>query len=175
MRYEKQMKSRAADWEESPRARKIVAAARELFLEKGYKSVTTRQIAERAGVNLGLIPYYFETKDKLASLICREIKNETYREILRMVDLHELPAAERLYVYTLLRWRHLLKERDGEFVLDLFADGAGDVSASDEFSAMSWDIIREHKLDISFAKNELYLTALAGAEQLLVAQMGRAN
>lgn len=44
---------------------KIVSAALEIFTEKGFESASTRRIAARLGVNHGLIPYYFGTKQKL--------------------------------------------------------------------------------------------------------------
>jgi len=44
---------------------KIVQAALDVFTEKGFDSASTRQIAARVGVNHGLIPYYFGTKQKL--------------------------------------------------------------------------------------------------------------
>jgi AcrR family transcriptional regulator len=44
---------------------RILAAALEAFAEKGFDGATTREIATLAGVNHGLIPYYFGTKPKL--------------------------------------------------------------------------------------------------------------
>jgi TetR/AcrR family transcriptional regulator len=44
---------------------KIVTAALEVFTERGFEAASTRQIASRVGVNHGLIPYYFGTKQKL--------------------------------------------------------------------------------------------------------------
>ncbi len=43
----------------------LLDAAERLFAEKGYACVGTREIAERAGVNLGMIQYYFGSKGKL--------------------------------------------------------------------------------------------------------------
>lgn len=43
----------------------IVRAALGLFTEKGYEGASTRAIASAAGVNHGLIPYYFGTKERL--------------------------------------------------------------------------------------------------------------
>ena len=43
----------------------ILVAALEAFSEMGFDGATTRDIATRAGVNHGLIPYYFGSKPKL--------------------------------------------------------------------------------------------------------------
>lgn len=43
----------------------ILAAARELFAERGYERATVRDIATRAGVNQALLFRYFGTKDEL--------------------------------------------------------------------------------------------------------------
>jgi AcrR family transcriptional regulator len=43
----------------------ILEAALSAFAEKGFDGATTREIATLAGVNHGLIPYYFGTKPKL--------------------------------------------------------------------------------------------------------------
>ncbi|MCP4004543.1 MAG: TetR/AcrR family transcriptional regulator [bacterium] len=43
----------------------ILDAALEIFAERGFDGAKTRDIAERAGANLGLIKYYFDTKENL--------------------------------------------------------------------------------------------------------------
>lgn len=43
----------------------LLLKARELFTERGYQGVSTREIAEAAGVNLGAIQYHFGSKSKL--------------------------------------------------------------------------------------------------------------
>ncbi len=54
------MSTAAADTRE-----RILEAALEAFAEKGFDGATTREIAQRAGVNLGLIQYYFDGKPRL--------------------------------------------------------------------------------------------------------------
>lgn len=43
----------------------IMAAAEELFLEKGFKMATTTGIAEKAGVTHAMLHYYFRTKEQI--------------------------------------------------------------------------------------------------------------
>jgi TetR/AcrR family transcriptional regulator len=44
---------------------RILEAALHCFSELGFDGATTREIARRAGVNLGLIKYYFDGKERL--------------------------------------------------------------------------------------------------------------
>jgi TetR/AcrR family transcriptional regulator len=44
---------------------RIVEAALEAFAEKGFRGASTRDIAQRAGTNQGLITYHFRSKDEL--------------------------------------------------------------------------------------------------------------
>lgn len=43
----------------------ILAAARALFAARGFKGTTMRAVAEGAGVDVALVPYYFGNKDGL--------------------------------------------------------------------------------------------------------------
>jgi AcrR family transcriptional regulator len=43
----------------------ILNVAEELFAEKGFDGTSVRDIAQRAGVNLAMISYYFGSKEKL--------------------------------------------------------------------------------------------------------------
>jgi len=47
------------------RRERIVEAALEAFAEKGFRGASTREIAERAGTNQGLITYHFPSKEEL--------------------------------------------------------------------------------------------------------------
>jgi AcrR family transcriptional regulator len=58
--------------------KKIKEAAKQLFLQKGYKGVSSRQIAELAGSNTALLNYYFRSKEQLYSII----RSESVQEIL---------------------------------------------------------------------------------------------
>jgi TetR/AcrR family transcriptional regulator len=57
------MKTRAQQREET--RERIVQAAVECFSETGFRGASTREIANRAGANQGLITYHFRTKEEL--------------------------------------------------------------------------------------------------------------
>lgn len=44
---------------------RLIAAARHLFAQSGYRGASVRQITEEAGANLGAISYHFGSKDGL--------------------------------------------------------------------------------------------------------------
>jgi AcrR family transcriptional regulator len=48
---------------------KILEAARQVFMQKGFAATRTRDIAEAADINLALLNYYFRSKKKLFDLI----------------------------------------------------------------------------------------------------------
>ncbi len=51
---------------------KIKEAARKVFTQKGYAATRTRDIAEKAGINLALLNYYFRSKEKLFEIVIME-------------------------------------------------------------------------------------------------------
>jgi AcrR family transcriptional regulator len=61
---------------------KILEAAMKLFSEKGFSGTTTKEIAEKAGVNEALIFRYFSTKrDLYGAIIERKIEEEPRIEL----------------------------------------------------------------------------------------------
>jgi AcrR family transcriptional regulator len=51
----------------------IVAAALELFAEKGFAAARTEEIARRAGISKGTLYLYFETKEDLFRAVVRDV------------------------------------------------------------------------------------------------------
>ena len=62
---------------EGPARGRILAAALEVFAERGFDGARTREIAERAGANLGLLTYYFGGKE----LLWREAVSHAFEEL----------------------------------------------------------------------------------------------
>jgi AcrR family transcriptional regulator len=48
---------------------RIINSSKKLFYQNGLKKTTCKAICDDAGVNVGLIPYYFKNKDSIASII----------------------------------------------------------------------------------------------------------
>ena len=53
---------------------RIIAAAGEVFAERGFRSTTVRQITTRAGVNLAAVNYHFRDKGELHAQVLMEAK-----------------------------------------------------------------------------------------------------
>jgi len=85
------MKSRADQREETRNG--IVVAAAKAFSELGFRAASTRDIAARAGVNQGLITYYFKSKQELWKAAAGRIF-ELLKEVLERPH-DDVAAADR--------------------------------------------------------------------------------
>ena len=72
----------------------LLDAAERLLAGAGYAAVTTRRLAEEAGVNHGLVHYYFGSNE---NLLVRALERFTRRLIARQRELYaaDLPFAEK--------------------------------------------------------------------------------
>lgn len=80
---------------ENTTEQKILEAAEEVFHEKGYDGARMQEIAEQAGINKGLLHYYFKTKDKLFEAIFSVAVNRMISRILAILEL-EIPLDEKI-------------------------------------------------------------------------------
>jgi AcrR family transcriptional regulator len=72
----------------------LLDAAERLIAEVGYAGITTRRLAEEAGINHGLVHYYFGSNE---NLLVRALERFTARLIARQRELYaaDLPFAEK--------------------------------------------------------------------------------
>lgn len=61
--------------------KKVITAARELMTEKGKDGVSMQEIADHAGVNKGLLHYYFKSKNNLFKEIFLSEFNKVYGDL----------------------------------------------------------------------------------------------
>jgi AcrR family transcriptional regulator len=78
----------------------LLDAAEQLLVEVGYAGITTRRIAETAGVNHGLVHYYFGSNE---NLLVRALERFTERLIERQRELY---AADEPFVE---KWRTAMR------------------------------------------------------------------
>jgi AcrR family transcriptional regulator len=74
---------------------RIVDAARACFLASGVDGASLRQIARDAGTSIGMIYYYFPTKDDLFFGVVEDVYIELLAELELALD-PSLPVAERI-------------------------------------------------------------------------------
>ena len=68
----KEVLARRQEGERQERRKRILDAARRVFLKKGYLGTSIRAIAVEAELSPGLIYFYFEGKDEIYGRICEE-------------------------------------------------------------------------------------------------------
>ena len=67
----------------------IMAAAEEIFLEKGYNLATTTAIARKAGVTHAMLHYYFRTKEHIFMKVLGKIIDELIRSLRPIMSKSE--------------------------------------------------------------------------------------
>ena len=72
----------------------LLDAAERLLVDVGYAGITTRRLAEEAGVNHGLVHYYFASNE---NLLVRALERFTERLITRQRELYaaDMPFVEK--------------------------------------------------------------------------------
>jgi len=76
---------------------RILAAALELFREKGFDRATTREISRKAGVAEGTLFNYFRTKEDLALYFFQRETEELIQWFRGERRLEKAPLAEKLF------------------------------------------------------------------------------
>lgn len=73
---------------------RILLAALQVFAEQGFDGARTRDIAERAGANLGLIQYYFEGKEQLWRAAVSRAFEELQAQLGEAIAAHPADAGD---------------------------------------------------------------------------------
>lgn len=81
--------------------KKILEAAREVFVQQGMKGARMQEIADRAGINKALLHYYFRSKDALFEKVFLETL-QVNAPVLYGVMGKDLPLKQKLEEFTAL-------------------------------------------------------------------------
>jgi AcrR family transcriptional regulator len=142
--------------------RRILAAALDLFQERGFAEATMREIAKRAGVATGAAYYYFPSKEAIVMAFYWQTHIEfdgTYAR--RLAAEHDL--AHRIRLLVELKLEQFTPYR--EFLGALFRSAGDPSSPLSPFSAETRDI-REQSI-------EHFRRALEGSDVKLPSDLAR--
>src|SRR5262249_3372197 len=79
--------------DESPKRDAILAAALELFAERGFHGTTVPEVAQKAKVGAGTVYRYFESKEALVNALDQQWKAEYGRVLLGDMRFNLTPKA----------------------------------------------------------------------------------
>jgi AcrR family transcriptional regulator len=72
----------------------LIAAARELFAEKGFADTANDDISDRAGVTRGALYHYFDSKSAVATAVIESLDAEIVERIRAVVASTDDPAEQ---------------------------------------------------------------------------------
>lgn len=98
--------SRAPRWERRKESRpaELVAAALDLFVERGYAATRLDEVATRAGVSKGTLYLYFESKEDLFKAVVREHIVPLIEESQRQLEQPGQSSADLIRGYLHTWW-----------------------------------------------------------------------
>src|SRR5512145_2567634 len=83
----------------------IIAAALEVFVEKGFSATRLDDVAARAGVSKGTVYLYFKNKDALFKAVIEAGMTPGVEALEKLAATTDKPAAELLREYVAAWWR----------------------------------------------------------------------
>lgn len=131
----------------------LLATARAMIRETGVSGIKLRQVARRAGVNLGMFHYHFKTKDAFLRRVLQEIYEDFFAR-LRLESSGDGDPLERL--------------RKALFVIGCFARDNRKL-----FVRLLGDAINGHRPTINFARANIPRHASVIMELILLCQKQR--
>ena len=93
------------------RPAEILAAAMDIFGERGYDATRLEDVGRRAGCTKGTVFLYYESKSELFKAAVREAMSSMVRETEQAVDEHQGSARELLQKVLRLRWDHMSRSK----------------------------------------------------------------
>ena len=78
---------------------KIIIAARQVFLERGFDGAKMQDISEQAGVNKALLHYYFRSKENLFEKIYIESAKMLFPKISEILENRDLDFFSKIRLF----------------------------------------------------------------------------
>jgi AcrR family transcriptional regulator len=93
------------------RPAEILAAAQEIFGERGYDATRLEDVGRRAGCTKGTVFLYYENKAELFKAAVREALTPMLHDTEQAVETHQGSVRELLKTVLRLRWDHMERTR----------------------------------------------------------------
>ena len=126
----------------------LLEAAKKLFTEKGYQEVSTRELADAAGVNLAAIQYHFGSKAQLFSDAVRSIMEENgcshMAKLLNQPAKNPPEAAERLFAFIQGYISELLRPRGPQACRIMFREMMSGAMENEDLRRVLVQTVVEH-------------------------------
>jgi AcrR family transcriptional regulator len=118
--------------ERENRRSSILKAARKLFFDRGFKSVTIDNIAAKAEVSKGSVYLYFKSKEEIYTQILINDNIAAFEDLKNKFSAKEAPAAELLLEYADNYINYFLNDNELFRILITFMLHADDMILTDE-------------------------------------------
>jgi TetR/AcrR family transcriptional regulator len=82
----------------------LLAAALDLFVEKGFAATRAEEVAQRAGVSKGTLFLYFPSKEELFKAVVREFLSSAISDALEDLPKHQGSSSELVRMTMLRSW-----------------------------------------------------------------------
>lgn len=146
----------------------IINVSKDLFYKYGYTKATVQKIADTAKIPLGLIPYYFKTKDN----IVLEINSKYYLEIYEFVNSRlnvKRNSYLKLFVVTSIYYRMILgDENNKRFFYEVLRNKSNFRSLSYSIERIYSMISKENENNYSQIDLDCIMVAEFGARRELL-------
>jgi TetR/AcrR family transcriptional regulator len=110
----------------------LLAAALDLFVEKGFAATRAEEVAQRAGVSKGTLFLYFPSKDELFKAVVREHISGTITDAFS--ELQQFPGTSaELVQYLMLQWWERYGNTKASGISKLMMSEAGNFPELAEF------------------------------------------
>jgi len=104
----------------SPKFRKLVQTARDLFFRHGIKRVTVEEICQKAGVSRMMFYRYFQNKDAIAMYILDQLYSDAWSKFDEILA-EEIPFEEKIKRIATVKMG-MVDEYSREFLSEFLAD-----------------------------------------------------
>jgi AcrR family transcriptional regulator len=152
------------------RVKKILAAAEEVLLNEGYASFSLRNVAEKTGISLGNLTYYFKSKDDLFQSLIDDVVAGYQQGLQEIANAFPDDHESKFLGYMDYLLADCRKPRSHQFFYHFWA-----LSTHDRFVASrrrrGYEILREMLTEVCRALNSKLSTTILDQRVYLLMAM----